>query len=411
MRAREINHTAKSVAWTINNGFDPARKNIFAHCVRPSNSDFSGSAGYMFHDMASPIAKHWSRWTLFFAFWTLVGLSFAIQLYLASSNAGWPIPWSRAVRSSLGDWYVFALLSIPAFKLARKFRFERSNWFWVGLMHLVSGLLFSSAYIFFRAAVAFWEAKTGGTPTGFSNMLGALFAKTFYLNLWFYWVIVAVGHAFDYYHRFHERELRASELEGRLAQARLQALQSQMNPHFLFNTLHTISALMHKDVDAADRMVMKLSELLRLALDNTDTHEVPLSQELGFLERYLEIEKTRFRERLNVEMNIAPETLKARVPNLVLQPLVENAIRHGVERHARPGRIILRAQQQNGELQLEVQDNGAGIPEGKVIREGIGLTNTRSRLQQLYGSAQKFELKNVESGGLLARVVLPFHKA
>lgn len=361
--------------------------------------------------MASPIAKHWSRWTLFFAFWTLVGLSFAIQFYLASSNAGWPIPWNRAVRSSLGDWYVFALLSVPAFKLARRFRFERSNWVAVGLMHLVAGLLFSSVYVVLRGALAYWEAKTVGTPVTFGEMLNALLAKTFYLNLWFYWVIVAVGHAFDYYQRFHERELRASELEGRLAQARLQALQSQMNPHFLFNTLHTISTLMHKDVDAADRMVMKLSELLRLALDNTETHEVPLSQELDFLERYLEIEKTRFRERLNVELNIAPETLRARVPNLVLQPLVENAIRHGVERHARPGRIILRAHRENGELQLEVQDNGGGIPEGKPLREGIGLSNTRSRLQQLYGAAQSFELKNVDSGGLLARVILPFHSA
>ena len=361
--------------------------------------------------MASPIAKHWSRWTLFFAFWTLVGLSFAIQFYLASSNAGWPIPWSRAVRSSLADWYVFALLSIPAFKLSRRFPVERANWFRVGFLHLIASLLFSSVYVTLRGALAYWEAQSSGTPASFAQMLNALFAKTFYLNLWFYWVIVAVGHAFDYYQRFHERELRASELEGRLAQARLQALQSQMNPHFLFNTLHSISALMHKDVDAADRMVMKLSELLRLALDNTETHEVPLSQELDFLQRYLEIEKTRFRERLNVEMNIAPETLQARVPNLVLQPLVENAIKHGVERHARPGRIVLRAQRQNGQLELEVQDNGGGLPEGKPLREGIGLANTRSRLQQLYGAKQKFELKNVETGGLLVRVVLPFHSA
>ena len=224
-------------------------------------------------------------------------------------------------------------------------------------------------------------------------------------------MIIAVGHAFDYYQRFHERELRASELEGRLAQARLQALQSQMNPHFLFNTLHTISALMHKDVDAADRMIMKLSELLRLALDNTEIHEVPLSQELDFLQRYLEIEQTRFRERLQIELNIAPDTLQCRVPNLVLQPLVENAIRHGVERHARPGRIVLRAQRHENQLALEVQDNGAGLPDGKPLREGIGLTNTRTRLHQLYGDAQKFELKNVASGGLLARVVLPFRYA
>ena len=172
--------------------------------------------------MTSPIAKHWSRWTLFFAFWTLVGLSFAIQLYLASSNAGCPNAWSRALRSSLGDWYVFALLSIPAFKLARRFSFERANWFAVGFLHLIASLLFSSVYVVLRGAVAFWEAQATGTTASFAQVLNALFAKTFYLNLWFYWVILAVGHAFDYYQRFHERELRASELEGRLAQARLQ---------------------------------------------------------------------------------------------------------------------------------------------------------------------------------------------
>jgi LytS/YehU family sensor histidine kinase len=204
--------------------------------------------------------------------------------------------------------------------------------------------------------------------------------------------------------------LRASELEKRLAQARLQSLQSQMNPHFLFNTLHSISALMHKDVEAADRMVMKLSDLLRLALANTDTHEVPLKQELDFLDRYLEIEKTRFRERLSVEREFDPETLNARVPNLVLQPLVENAIRHGVERHARPGRIILRARKENGSLRLEVQDNGDGIQPGTKNREGIGLSNTRSRLEQLYGRDQRFELQNVPSGGLLARVIIPFQE-
>lgn len=361
--------------------------------------------------MPSPIAKHWSRWTLFIAFWTLVSLSFAIQFYLASSRAGWPVPWSKAVVSSLVDWYVFAALSVPAFRLARRFSFERSNWARLGMLHLIASFLFSCVYVLLRGAVAYGEARISGAPGSFPQLLNALLAKTFYLNIWFYWVIVAVGHAFDYYQKFHERELRASELEGRLAQAKLQALQSQMNPHFLFNTLHTISALMHKDVEAADRMVMKLSELLRLALDNTDTHEVPLSQELDFLKRYLEIEQTRFRERLNVEMKIEPETLQARVPNLVLQPLVENAIRHGVERHARPGRIVLRAHRENGQLQLEVQDNGAGLPAGKPLREGIGLTNTRTRLEQLYGAAQKFELKNVETGGLLARVVLPFRYA
>jgi two-component system, LytTR family, sensor kinase len=362
------------------------------------------------HTMAAPIPKHWSRWTLFGAFWTLVGLSFAIHFYLNSSKTGRGVSWGEAVTFSLADWYVFALLSIPVVKLARHFPFERRTCGWVTLIHLIYSVLFSFGFMFLRAIVG--EAQHWFWPGSGLPFLQAfpLLTKTFQYNIWVYWVILSVCHAFDYYQKFHERELRASELEKSLAQAKLQALQSQMNPHFLFNTLHTISALMHKDVDAADRMVMKLSELLRLALDNTASHEVPLSQELNFLERYLEIEQTRFRDRLKVEMQIAPETLGARVPNLVLQPLVENAIRHGIERHARPGRIILRAARHNGQIELEVQDNGDGLPPGGPKREGIGISNTRSRLQQLYGSHQKFELQNVPSGGLLARVVIPFHE-
>ncbi|HTG44967.1 MAG TPA: histidine kinase [Verrucomicrobiae bacterium] len=361
--------------------------------------------------MGFPIAKHWSRWTLFLAFWTLIGLSFAIHFFLNSSKAGRSVSWSEAVTFSLADWYVFAVLSIPVATLARRFAFERRSWGRVAVVHIIYSVLFSFAFMALRAAVGHFQSLLSpGTGMNFGRAL-PLLMKTFQYNIWVYWVILSVCHAFDYYEKFHERELRASELEKRLAQARLQALQSQMNPHFLFNTLHTISALMHKDVEAADRMVMKLSDLLRRALDNTTTHEVALSDELDFLQRYLEIEKTRFRERLNVEMDIAPETVRARVPNLVLQPLVENAIRHGIERHARPGRIILRAHRRESRLELEVQDNGDGIPAGGPKREGIGLSNTRSRLQQLYGKDQKFELQNVPTGGLLARVVIPFQTA
>jgi signal transduction histidine kinase len=360
--------------------------------------------------MPLPIAKHWSRWTLFFAFWTLIGLSFAVHFFLNSSQAGQGVSWGEAVTFSLGDWYVFALLSIPVVKLARRFPFERRTWGRVALLHAIYSVLFSFAYMFLRAALGQMQTfLSPGAALPFARGF-PLLIKTFQYNIWVYWVILAVCHAFDYYQKFHERELRASELETRLAQARLQALQSQMNPHFLFNTLHTISALMHKDVDAADRMVMKLSDLLRLALDNTDAHEVPLRQELDFLERYLEIEKTRFRERLTVQTEVDPDTLHARVPNLVLQPLVENAIRHGIERHARPGKIVLRARRQNGQLQLEVQDNGSGLPPGGVPREGIGISNTRSRLQQLYGANHRFELQNLPAGGLLARVVIPYHQ-
>jgi two-component system, LytTR family, sensor kinase len=223
-----------------------------------------------------------------------------------------------------------------------------------------------------------------------------------------YWVVVTALHAIDYYRKFHERELRAADLEKRLSQARLQALQMQLNPHFLFNTLHSISTLMHRDVEAADRMIARLSDLLRLALDSTEAQEVPLRQELAFVDRYLEIERIRFSDRLNVQKTIAPDTLNALVPNLILQPLVENALRHGIAPQSRRGRIDLRAQREHDTLELQVSDNGVGVPELNSLEEGVGLSNTRARLQQLYGKRHVFELRHAEQGGLVVTLRLPF---
>src|SRR5438309_7134833 len=168
-----------------------------------------------------------------------------------------------------------------------------------------------------RAWVGQLQSLTVGKPVAFAETFNPLLVKTFHFNLLIYWVIVSVSHTFDYYRQVQERELRAAELEKRLTQAKLQALQMQLNPHFLFNTLHSISSLMHKNVEAADRMIARLSDLLRLALESTDEHEVPLRQELSFLDRYLEIEQTRFGDRLQVHKEIAPDTLDAVVPNLI----------------------------------------------------------------------------------------------
>src|SRR5207245_153138 len=194
--------------------------------------------------------------------------------------------------------------------------------------------------------------------------------------------IVSVSHTVNYYRKYQERETRASELERSLSQAKLQALQMQLNPHFLFNTLHAISSLVHKDAEAADRMITRLSDLLRYALKSTESEEVPLRQELDFLSGYLEIEQTRFGDRLKVRMDIAPETLDALVPNLLLQPLVENAIRHGIEPRAKPGRIDLRSRCESGQLKLAVRDNGLGLSPGSELREGVGWCNMRARRKE-----------------------------
>jgi sensor histidine kinase YesM len=279
------------------------------------------------------------------------------------------------------------------------------------MIHLCAGAVVSLIYTSLRSLVGLWQLQLSGDPLIFSAAFKPLLVKIWHFNLLIYGVIVTIVHAFDYYQKFRERELRSLELEKHLAEAKLEALQMQLNPHFLFNTLHGISALMHKDVDMADRILSRLSDLLRRTLENTGTQEVPLKQELDFLERYLEIERTRFGDRLTVRMHIDPDTLEAQVPNLVLQPLVENAIRHGIEPHAKPGIIELRAQRKNGMLHLQVQDNGAGLAGGQPLEEGIGLSNTRARLQQLYGSAHQFQLRNLTSGGLVVSITIPCRTA
>lgn len=353
--------------------------------------------------MSNPASKWRFKVLIALAFWTLLGVAFASQFYFSSAQFGNPVSWNRALAYSLADWYVFAALSVPALRLARRFPIERPKRLSSALMHAMAGVIFSFTYMAVRGAIATWQSPN----VSFSQSFQFLLLKTWHLNILYYWVIIAVGHAFDYARKFRERELRAAELEKRLTEARLQALQMQLNPHFLFNTLHAISALMHKDVEAADRTLAQLSDLLRRALESTETQEVPLREELDFLSRYAAIEQTRFGERLKIEMNISPETLDALVPNLVLQPLLENAIRHGIEPHARAGRIEVAAQREGDALRLQVRDNGGGL-NGKVA-EGVGLSNTRARLKQLYSTRQSFELANAPSGGADVRVTLPFH--
>src|SRR5438094_89915 len=233
----------------------------------------------------------------------------------------------------------------------------------------------------------------------------------FYCNvpLVIYWVIVMAHQGWHYYQRSRERELQASALATELVRTRLEVLRMQLNPHFLFNTLHAISALIHEQPDDADRIVARLSELLRVSLEQTDAQEVPLRQELAFLERYLEIEHTRFQDRLAVEMEVETGLDDGLVPSLILQPLVENAIRHGIEPREDTGRVKVTARRLEGMLELKVSDNGPGLPETEVAlcREGVGLSNTRSRLAHLYGAKHQLELTPAAGGGLEVKLLLP----
>lgn len=355
--------------------------------------------------------KPWVKWLLLFGLWTLIGLAFAGQAYLSRARAGSPAPWTFVLGRALADWYGYAVLSVPALWLARRFSFERGKWKRGVGIHLPASAVFSLSYMSLRALVAQWQTRGEMEPASFSTAFSNAFVATFFFNLLIYWVIILAQHAFGYYDKLRERERQTAELETRLTEARLQALQMQLNPHFLFNTLNAISALVHKDADAADRMIGQLSDLLRYALESTDAQEVPLRQELDFLERYLEIQQARFGQRLTVRREIEPETLEARVPNLVLQPMVENAIEHGIGPHARPGQIVLRATRRRDQLELQVQDNGGGLPKHGALEESVGLGNTRARLQQLYGQEQQLELQNGDEGGLTVRITIPWRAA
>jgi sensor histidine kinase YesM len=255
-----------------------------------------------------------------------------------------------------------------------------------------------------------------GPPASFKGTLQHLLANRGHFNLAVYALIVCAWHAWDYHRKYRDREAETADLNMRLARAQLEALRMQLNPHFLFNTLNSISGLMLTDVTRANKMLSRLGELLRLTLETRDQQEVALSQELKFLNCYLEIQRIRFGTRLNVAMDIDPATLEARVPNLVLQPIAENAIRHTMEPVNGGGQVVFRALRQNGGLILEVADNGEGLTSQKrqetqvetAAGHRIGLENTRQRLQKLYGIEQSLALEENSEGGVTVSIRIPF---
>lgn len=356
---------------------------------------------------AQPLLRSLPRLGGALVFWTLVGLVFASQFYLSSNLQGRSVTWSQAASYLLPDWYVYAILSWPSVRMARRFPPETGAPWRVAGIHLAAALVFSLAYVVMRALVGQVQSLLLDEPATFSEVFRPLLVKTFPFNLLIYGVIFSGSHAIDYYRKYHERTVHTLELEKHLAEARLQALLRQLKPHFLFNTLNGIAALMHSDIESADRMLVRLGELLRITMSHPGQPLSPLREEITFIEKYLEIERIRFRDRLTVDYEIDPAVLDAEVPSLILQPLVENAIRHGFEPHARAGRLVLSVRRNAEFLELAVRDNGGGQPAGGFSREGIGLGNTRARLRELYGERHRFELANHPEGGLVVRLLLP----
>jgi two-component sensor histidine kinase len=356
--------------------------------------------------------RRWFKLSLLAVGWTIIGCFYAARNIVVSVSQGRAIEWSRIVLYEIIYWQVLIVLTPVILWFARRFPVSRENWIRRLFVLTIFGLLIAPLQGFFESCIAlFIEWGIRQTPTEeLAQRLPAIERTVLvscFTGFTTYWMIVGVDYAFDYYRKFREREIKSTQLENRLAQAELQNLKMQLHPHFLFNTLHTISVLITRDAEKAKQMLIHLSDLLRITLDNSGAQEVSLKQELDFLGRYLEIEQTRFQDRLTVKTNVDAKALEARVPNLILQPLVENSIRHGIGRSSKKGIIELSAGVENKTLHLEVRDNGSGFSENEP-KNGVGINNTKARLAQLYGEAHSFEITNLADGGALIEIEIPF---
>ena len=341
--------------------------------------------------------------------WGALVLLFAAPLALTGS-----VSWRQAV-SFGGSFWALWLVFLPAVAwLSFYFPIERRRLLRnVGLHSLACLLIVGTNRATFRAVEQiFPRAQRSERPMGPPNALGVFFGLRAALDVLVYWSLLGVCQAITNFRSSQERERRAAELEARLTSAKLQALRMQINPHFLFNTLNSIAALVYVNPRAADEMLGDLSELLRRSLDSMEEQEIPLAHELEFIGGYISIEQKRFGERLRVEQSVPDELMKALVPALILQPLVENAIRHGIEPRRGPGLIWIEAKQEDNHLHLIVRDNGRGLPGADLNssgRRGIGLANTQARLQGLYGQDQKLAFGRAEPQGCQVDIHLPFH--
>jgi signal transduction histidine kinase len=370
------------------------------------------------------LSHRWARFLALMGLFTVLGLIDAGQFYIhVKVIRGNTIHWEEAIAVGLGDWYLWAALSPIIFRISQRFPIDAAHWPRRLLIHLGFACLFMVIKIAMDLPIYIAvlgkdvmlipltaEQKQLPDLEYLIPLFKSFVFNKFYMYLILYGVIVAVNHLVSYYQKYRERELQASRLETQLAQAQLEVLRMQLQPHFLFNTLNAIAALMHKDVRQADRMIARLGELLRATLENSGTQECTLRKELSFLRPYLEIEQARIGPRLQVTIDAPAELLDARLPYLLVQPLVENSIRHGIAPRLGPGRLTIRARRDDSRLAIEVVDNGVGLRDSGSGRDGIGVSNTRARLRGLYGDAGALTVIPGPDGGVIATVLLPYRE-
>jgi two-component system, LytTR family, sensor kinase len=358
---------------------------------------------------------NWRRAVFLFGGWTLVGVIFAAVSYAAAiGENNKEFGFVSALRLNLVQFYLWAILSPLLFRFSRHFPIEFRP------LNLRNLLLYFPAVISFAGIhqtvhLAILWSITPRWRQQFPvliNCYRAYFAFGFYIDLIIASLIVVAVHALLYYQSFRASELAQSSLKTQLAQAQLRALKMQLHPHFLFNTLHSISSLVLEDPPKANSMIARLGDFLRLTLENSDQQLISLKAETEFLRCYLEIEQVRFGDRLTVAFELEPQTLSAQVPHLILQPVVENAIQHAIAPRAARGHINIEAKRFNSVLRLEVRDNGPGLTSNGVLLggTGVGLSNVRARLHEIYESDFRFELLNGRDGGLTVIMEIPFQR-
>lgn len=336
---------------------------------------------------------------------TIIAVLYSIERYFYSRLVGDPVALTQLVPAELIFTYAWALLTPLVMLVAKRFPVwgnrRLRNW----LVQLAAMVAFVLVHVtLFALATAAFDSRLPATDS-FPQLFGRYLLSWTVLDAIVFCTLIAVHNAVVYYRVSKDRAIRASQLEARLAQTQLHMLRMQLQPHFLFNTLHSISALMHKDVRRADSMVAALSDLLRMSLQNIGAQEVALQSELEFLQRYLEIMSLRFGERLKVSFDVDPETRDARVPNLFLQPLVENSFRHGFGDLGQ-GSIKISVQRDGTMLRCDVVDDGRGLRAGH--KEGVGLASTRQRLAHLYGDNHTFALRGAPGEGVHVTMAIPF---
>jgi signal transduction histidine kinase len=364
---------------------------------------------------SAPVRPRIPRWLLVVGFWTVIVLAYSTRTEVRSGTTVWvPVTWFESLKTAASQWYAWGLLSFGVYWLNRLLPFKRDALLARFLVHAPLSLVFTVAYTYLNDALATMLGATVETNWIGDNVLETLSRVTYRLGTFVYWAIAAICVALDYQSDLKDREVRTAKLERLLSEARLAALRRQLDPHFLFNTLNSVSAYVESEPRQARLMLEQLGDLLRMSLEHAEEQEIPLEREVAFVDHYVQLQLVRFADRLEVHVDVAPDVLGAAVPTFILQPLVENAIRHGVSKLTGQGRIEVAAWRDGERLRLRVRDNGPGLPPGwDPDRDvGIGLANTRERLLHLYGASDHaLSVGADDDGGVRAEISLPFHVA